>query len=66
MPNIVQTPFAQAMPQEYKRSCAVEAYRAYYMGDKADIAEWNWGTPAPEWFERNSRKVLQSAETVVQ
>ena len=52
--------------QAYKRSCPVEAYRAYYMGDKAAIAEWNWGTPAPEWFERNSRKVLQSAETVVQ
>jgi hypothetical protein len=50
MPNIGPTPFAQAMPDEYKREDAVEAYRAYYMGDKADIAEWNWGTEAPDWW----------------
>jgi hypothetical protein len=65
MPEIGLTPFPQAMPLEYKRSCAVEAYRGYYMGDKADIAEWNWGRPTPDWFERNSRKGLQLAQTVV-
>jgi hypothetical protein len=65
MPEIGLTPFAQAMPQEYKRSCAVEAYRAYYIGDKADIAEWDWGRLTPDWFERNSEKGLQSAQTVV-
>ena len=59
------TPFAQAMPDEYKRADAVEAYRAYYMGDKAAIAEWNWGTPAPDWYKINTTKRLQSAETVV-
>jgi hypothetical protein len=65
MPEIGLTPFAQAMPLEYKRSCAVEAYRAYYMGDKAEIAAWDWGRPTPDWFERNSRKGLQLAQTVV-
>ena len=40
MPDVGLTPFAQAMPDEYKRSCPVEAYRAYYMGEKASIAEW--------------------------
>jgi hypothetical protein len=35
------------------------AHRVY------NIAEWNWGTPAPDWFERNSEKDLQSAQTVV-
>ena len=59
MPNIGQTPFAQAMPDEYKREDAVEAYRSYYRGEKAEIAEWNWGTPAPGWFEENSKKDLQ-------
>jgi hypothetical protein len=53
------------MPDEYKRSCAVEAYRAYYMGDKAEIAEWNWGTPAPDWFEKNETIGLQSIQPVV-
>ena len=63
MPEIGLTPFAQAMPDEYKRSCAVEAYRAYYMGDKAEIAEWNWGTPAPDWFEIKGTIGLQSAQS---
>ena len=44
------TPFAQAMPDEYKRPDAVEAYRAYYRGGKAAIATWNHGRPAPEWW----------------
>ena len=61
MPEIGLTPFAQAMPQEYKRSCAVEAYRAYYMGDKAEIAEWNWGRPTPDWFKINSTNNLHLA-----
>ena len=31
------TPFAQAMPDEYKHDDAVTAYRAYYVNDKAKI-----------------------------
>tara|TARA_R110000868_G_scaffold55184_5_gene171680 strand:+ start:2632 stop:2835 length:204 start_codon:yes stop_codon:yes gene_type:complete len=50
IPDIGPTPFAQAMPEEYKKSSPVEAYRAYYMGEKSSIAQWNWGTPIPEWF----------------
>ena len=65
MPDIGLTPFPQAMPPEYQQEDAVKAYRAYYMGEKAAIAEWNWGTPAPDWFEINSEKDLTSAETVV-
>ena len=61
MPDVGLTPFAQAMPDEYKRSCPVEAYRAYYVGDKASIAEWNWGRPAPTWFiNAIQKKDLQS------
>jgi len=44
------------MPDEYKHEDAVEAYRAYYMGDKAAIAEWNWGRSAPDWFEKVQEK----------
>ncbi len=65
MPEIGLTPFAQAMPLEYKRSCAVEAYRAYYIGDKAEIAEWNWGRPTPDWFKINSTNNLHLAAWVV-
>ena len=54
IPELGLTPFPQAMPDKYKHEDAVEAYRAYYMGEKSKIAEWNWGTPAPDWFEINS------------
>ena len=51
IPDKGLTPFPQAMPDEYKRENAVEAYRAYYRGDKASIAQWNWGKKeTPQWF----------------
>lgn len=42
------TPFAQAMPDHYRQSDAVKAYRAYYIGDKAYMATWK--TEAPHWW----------------
>lgn len=44
------TPFAQAMPVEYKCDDAVQAYRAYYMGAKRHLAKWK-NRPVPEWWE---------------
>ena len=44
------TPFAQAMPEEYKNSNAVEAYRAYYIGEKTHFAEWK-NTETPSWYK---------------
>lgn len=49
LPDKGLTPFALAMPDEYKRSDPVEAYRAYYRGAKADIATWKHRA-APEWW----------------
>ena len=44
------TPFAQAMPEEYKDEDAVEAYRKYYQSpDKKKIATWKKRTP-PAWY----------------
>lgn len=44
------TPFAQAMPDEFRRDDAVEAYRAYYRGAKASIAKWKSPAVQPTWF----------------
>jgi len=45
------TPFAQAMPDEYKGEDAVEAYRKYYQSpDKKRLASWKRRTP-PGWYE---------------
>ena len=43
-----RTPFAQAMPPQYRNPCAVTAYRAYYRGEKAYFA--NWKSEVPKWW----------------
>ena len=42
------TPFAQAMPPQYKDDCVVTAYRNYYRGEKARFATWK--TQTPDWW----------------
>lgn len=44
------TPFAQAMPEEYRQDDPVAAYRAYYLGAKHHIARWNKSRPPPAWW----------------
>lgn len=46
------TPFALAMPEEYKVSCPVESYRNYYKGAKTSFANWK-NREVPEWFNLN-------------
>lgn len=52
-PCVQPTPFAQAMPQEFKRSDAVLAYRAYYAAQKTRFkrgaATWT-RRPQPAWL----------------
>ena len=43
------TPFAQAMPDEYRNDNTVKAYRAYYHSKQ--FAMWEKGTPAPDWWQ---------------
>ena len=45
------TPPAQAMPDQYKHTDPVIAYRQYYMGPKAVFAKWT-KRPTPPWFTR--------------
>lgn len=48
---IDQTPFALAMPDEYKiTDSPVRSYRRYYKNEKAQFAEWSRGRTAPLWF----------------
>lgn len=50
LPNIPQTRYAQAMPDQYKCLDAVRAYRNYYRCEKAYFARWQKGRPAPQWW----------------
>ena len=42
------TPFALAMPDEFKQEDAIQAYRAYY--HSKTFAKWEKGTDAPYWW----------------
>ena len=55
------TPFALAMPDEYRSDCAVSSYRNYYIAEKAPICKWAKGRKAPEWFTRGE-KIKKASE----
>lgn len=50
LPDAGLTSLPQAMPEQYRGPDTVEAYRAYYIGDKARFARWDKGRPAPPWW----------------
>ena len=46
------TPFALAMPVQFKSEDPVESYRNYYMSEeKKKIASWNKCREKPEWYK---------------
>jgi hypothetical protein len=49
IPRLGITPFAQAMPDEYKSDDAVQAYRDYYIFEKNHLAKWKH-RGQPEWW----------------
>lgn len=49
MESPFSTPIVQMMPDEYKQEDPVEAYRAYYIGDKDRFATWK-KRGAPSWW----------------
>lgn len=49
LPENGLTPFAQAMPDQYKSRDAVTAYRRYYINDKKEMSTWKHGV-VPHWF----------------
>jgi hypothetical protein len=49
IPDIGLTPFPQAMPDEYKSSDAVAAYRSYYLGEKSWMLQYK-NRPQPDWI----------------
>ena len=50
IPSGSLTSFPQAMPDDVKNSDPVEAYRNYYGKYKKELAVWNNGRPAPNWW----------------
>ena len=59
-PNIPEkgdiTPFALAMPDEYKVKSVVQSYRNYYMGAKSGFAVWT-NREVPKWYKTEMEMV---------
>jgi hypothetical protein len=49
-PKVKMTEFALAMPEKYKDSDAVKAYRKYYVGEKQHIFNWK-NRRTPGWIK---------------
>ena len=50
VPEDNMTEFVQCMPDKYKSDNAIDAYRAYYIGEKRNIAKWTKRN-APKWWK---------------
>lgn len=53
LPKIGLTPFAQAMPVEYKNYDFIQAYRNYYKNEKSKFAKWDKTRSEPAWWQQN-------------
>jgi len=61
---LAMTPFATAMPEEYKvPGDPVQSYRNYYHGSKSRFAKWKYTSPPP-WWNPNSWVVPSQAPMV--
>lgn len=52
------TPFAMAMPPEWKCSDPIIAYRAYYIADKSRFARWEPRARRPHWWPFEHEEVV--------
>jgi hypothetical protein len=57
IPNRALTKFAQAMPDKYKNADPVQAYRNYYIHEKARFAKWK-NTNPPLWFSEGVKNAM--------
>ena len=55
LPVIGLTPFAQAMPEQYRNKNAVKAYRDYYINEKSSFLTWT-KRKTPEWIYNDKVK----------
>jgi hypothetical protein len=63
VPDIGLTPFAQAMPDEYKNDDAVKAYRDYYFQEKilGLGLVYNKARPMPNWIHNRMLELVNES-----
>jgi hypothetical protein len=58
LPVLGLTPFAQAMPDQYKNADTVTAYRTYYLQEKTKLLQWK-NRLTPEWAGVHNMKGVE-------
>ena len=53
IPQVAWNPPPQCMPEEYKMTSSVLAYRKYYINDKGSFSTWK-NRPTPYWFRETA------------
>ena len=53
IPEVTWNPPPQCMPEEYKMTSSVLAYRKYYIQDKGSFSTWK-NRPQPYWFKETA------------
>lgn len=53
VPSGERTPFALAMPDQYKVDCPVMSYRNYYLAEKYNLFRWT-KREKPDWVKKKS------------
>lgn len=56
MPMSSMTPWAQAMPTQYRRADSIESYRLFYVHEKRHIAQWSRPSIVPTWWNQLSTR----------
>lgn len=56
LPDGPRTQWPQAMPDDLRGDDPIEAYRAYYVRDKAGFAKWT-SRPVPEWYDHAGKGI---------
>lgn len=56
LPDVPCGAFVKAMPDEHKSGSTVDAYRRYYVVDKARFARWTRRRPPPAWWPYSTSK----------
>jgi hypothetical protein len=64
--GVEQTPFVQTMPDQYRLTDTVTAYRNFYIGEKSRFAKWNKTRPAPNWYINGMERRDKDEETKTQ
>ena len=53
IPQVTWNPPPQCMPEEYKMTSSILAYRKYYINDKGSFSTWK-NRPTPYWFRETA------------